>query len=84
MTFSMIPIRASFRAPTPAPNLGTAPIKEEKSIIRTFLNRFFEARPSQTELIQKRVLQGEVHMESPIPLRLDIVEKMIAFIESKG
>jgi len=76
---SILPIRSSNVF-----TLGTAPIKEEKGLIRTFLNRFFEARPSQQELISKRVLQGEVHVEDPIPLREDIVERLIAFIESKG
>lgn len=57
---------------------------QKKPKILQFLSSFFTARPSQEELIKKKVLQTEIHPESSLPLRYDIVAKCIQFIERIG
>lgn len=49
-----------------------------------FLQKFFSARPSQQELINKNVLYQEVHSENPIPLKLSVIKDCIDFIERNG
>ena len=74
----------NLQASTSNVNLGGNSVKEEKSIIRSLLNRFFEARPSQEDLISRRVLQAEVHVDRSVPLRFEVVEKVLQYIEAKG
>ena len=59
--------------------------KKHKKIWReNFDSKIYSFRPSQEVLIQNKILQNEVHSEVPIPLRGDVVERLIQFIEQKG
>lgn len=82
-----VPPRAA--QPSQPPPTATGPIDtsstlQKKPKILQFLSSFFTARPSQEDLIKKKVLQGEVHSEMVCPLRYDVVAKCIAFIERHG
>jgi hypothetical protein len=52
--------------------------------IRNILDRFLQSRTSQQSLVEKNILFNEIHPEDPIPLRKDIVQACITYIENRA
>mmetsp|Transcript_4905 Transcript_4905/g.6857 ORF Transcript_4905/g.6857 Transcript_4905/m.6857 type:complete len:477 (-) Transcript_4905:11-1441(-) len=67
-----------------AAGIDTSSTVQKKSKIRGFLSRFFENRVDQDELIQRKILLHEAHTEKPVPLRFDVVKRVVEHIEKVG
>ena len=68
----------------PAGAIDQTSTLQKKPKILQYLTNFFTARPTQEDLIKKKVLQGEVHTEKSTQLRYDIIARCLQFIEMHG